>query len=295
MYNSSVSVVIATTCEARRRQSLMNAVDSVLAQEGVSVKVIAVVNGDRVDEDCLSELQNRPGVQVVREVLGSYPYALQIGRINVDTPFFAFLDDDDEYLPSAIKNRLAPLLSDPSLTFVASNGWRRLGGMDQAVVKNTGLAQRSPLVALARENWLASCGGMFRTSAVGSEYFDGRTAHLEWTFIAYKLALSHRSEFVDIPTFVINDSAGSLSKSDGYAEAEGEVLPKILALNLPKAVRRDVQEKLGRCLHNIAARKSANGDWWHAWRLHVASILCRGGWRYLLYSRKLVLPMRRRV
>ena len=285
-----VSVVIATTCEASRRTSLMNAIHSVLSQKTVETNVIAVVNGNRIDSECLEQLRNMPRVEIVMQAVGSYPRALQSGRARVQAPFFAFLDDDDEYLPGALEQRIALLLSDPTLDFVASNGLRRLGGFYYPVVKQAETVHLDPLLALASGNWLASCGGLFRTSTVGIDYFDGATSHLEWTFLAYKLALTRKCAFVDKPTFVINNSPGSLSKSDAYAEAEAHVLPKILTLNLPEPVRRDVRKKLGRALHNIATRKIARGKRWQAWRYHVASVCCLGGSQYLLFTRKLILP-----
>lgn len=287
-----VDVIIATTCEASRRQSLFSAIESVLTQQ-IKTNVIAVVNGSRINGDCLAALRSKKGVTVVEQAVGSYPLALRTGREVVTAPFYAFLDDDDEYLPGAVERRIAPLLADPTLGFVASNGLRRLNDIDYPVVKRPRDAQLHPLVALTRENWLASCGGLFRTESIGVEYFDGRTAHLEWTFLAYKLAITRTLAFVDEPTFIINDSAGSLSKSKNYADAEAQVLPRILDLELPIVVRRALKQKLGRCLHNIAARKTADGQWIQAWRYHLTSISYPGGWRYLMYSRKLLIPLPR--
>lgn len=290
----TVSVIIATTCDKARRSSLMRAIDSVLSQQNVESNIIAVVNGTRIDEDCLERLRTIPRVEVLMQAEGSYPLALQSGRAHVRAPFFAFLDDDDEYLPNALERRIAPLLADPALAFVASNGLRRLQGSDHTVVKWPEAVHVDPLLALGRENWLSSCGGLFRTASVGVDYFDGRTAYLEWTFLAYQLALTRTLVFVEEPTFVINNSPGSLSKSDSYAEAEAKILPRILALDLPDPVRRDVRKKLGRAYHNISSRKSARGQWIQAWRYHIASVFCLGGSQYLLYSRKLLLPVRRR-
>lgn len=286
----TVSVIIPTTCEASRRASLMRAIDSVLNQQGAQVTVIAVVNGNRIDPECLQQLQAMARVQVVRQEQGCQALAQRTGRACVVTAFFAFLDDDDEYLPVALKLRLAPLLREPGLDFVASNGLRRQKGVDQAVVTQVQAAERDPLLALASENWLASCGGLFRTARIGVDFFDGKTASLEWTLLAYKLASTRSMAFVDQPTFIINDTAGSLSKSEAYVQAEAGVLAQVLALDLPSAARRAVQEKLGRCLHNISARKSEQGDWAEAWRFHLASLGCLHGWKYLLYSRKLLLP-----
>ena len=48
-------------------------------------------------------------------------------------------------------------------------------------------AATDPLRALVIENWLASCGGLFRSDRVSIDYFDGVTRHYEWTFLAYSL------------------------------------------------------------------------------------------------------------
>lgn len=290
---NTVSVIIATTCETSRRSALLNAIDSVLSQKNVDTNVIAVVNGNRINMACLEQLRNTPRVEVVQQTKGSYPQAIRTGRSRVEAPFFAFLDDDDEYLPGAVERRIAPLLADPTLAFIASNGVRRLRGKDYTVVKMPDAVRTNPLCALARGNWLASCGGLFRTSSVGIEYFDGETAHLEWTYLAYQLALTRSMVFVDEPTFVINDSPDSLSKSDAYARAAAQVLPKILMLDLPEPVHRDVREKLGHALHDIAGRESAGGNWWRAWKYHIASLFCPNGLQYLLYSRKLIFPVKR--
>lgn len=288
---NAVTVIIATTCETSRRSALMNAIQSVLNQKNAATDVITVVNGNRIDTACLEQLRSMPRVQVVEQAEGSYPKAIRTGRVQVQAPFFAFLDDDDEYLPDAIAQRIAPLFVDPTLDFVASNGLRRLRGKDYIVVKRPDAVRIDPLRALALGNWLASCGGLFRTASVGIEYFDGKTAYLEWTYLAYQLASTKSMAFVDEPTFVINDSPGSLSKSDAYAVAAAQVLRKILMLDLPGSVRCDVRKKLGRALHDIAGRKCAGGNWCQAWKYHVASLVCPGGLQYLLYSRKLIFPV----
>lgn len=285
---STVSVIIPTTCEARRWESLKRAIESARGSQGVAASVIVVVNGKRFDQACLDELQARPDLTVAYREEGSAPLAQRHGRSMVQTEFFAFLDDDDEYLPDALAHRVAPLLADPSLGFVATNGYRRLGDEERIVVSNPQAVQADPLGALTRENWLASCGGLFRTSSVGVDYFDDPAPFLEWTYLAYRLALDFKMAFVDVPTFRINDTPASLSKSAAYRDAELSVLLRIAALALPPRVARQVRGKVGRVYHDLSYEARLQGQGARAWALHVRSLLLPGGWRYLGYSRKLL-------
>src|SRR4051794_10798550 len=107
---ASVSVIIPTTCEAHRCSSLQRAIASVQSQQGVAVKVIVVVNGARVDPSCYQQLQRMPGLKVSYRSEGSAPLAQHAGRLLVDTEYFAFLDDDDEYLAGALEARVQPML-----------------------------------------------------------------------------------------------------------------------------------------------------------------------------------------
>jgi hypothetical protein len=284
----TVSVIIPTTCEARRWESLQRAIDSARDSQGVEVSVIVVVNGKRFDQACLDELRSRTDITVAYREEGSAPLAQRHGRSMVRTGFFAFLDDDDEYLPQALAHRCAPLLADPSLGFVATNGYRRLGTQDRVVVTTARAVQADPLAALARENWLASCGGLFRTSSVSLDYFDDPAPFLEWTYLAYRLALDFKMVFLDVPTFRINDTPASLSKSAAYREAELSVLLRIAALPLPRSVMRQVRGKVGRVYHDLSFEARLQGHSARAWGLHVRSLLLPGGWRYLGYSRKLL-------
>lgn len=75
---------------------------------------------------------------------GSLPRALIAGRRTVATPFYSFLDDDDELLPVAIDLRLAPLLADPAVDIVASNGYQPKRGCDILFYSRLGLVAASP-------------------------------------------------------------------------------------------------------------------------------------------------------
>src|SRR3954471_16872615 len=124
MSRPAITVVIPTTCEAKRADAIRRGVAGVLDQEGVDVFVVMVVNGKRFDPALVQELRRfdeRLSVHMLDEP--SYPAACLHGRTLVTTEFFAYLDDDDEFLPGALRTRFAPMLEDPSVDFVATNGF----------------------------------------------------------------------------------------------------------------------------------------------------------------------------
>lgn len=283
-----VSVIIPTTCERVRWQSLQRAIASVLAQQGVAPRVIAVVNGKRFDAACLAALERMEGVTVLYRSIGSAPLAQAAGRDIVSTPYFAFLDDDDEYLPRALAVRLAPLLADPTLDFVVTDGYRARNGIDERAVDDRGEIAANPLAALCQRNWMASCAGLFRTRTVGPEFFADPAPYMEWTYLAFRLTAALRMRWLDDPTYRINDSPVSLSKSEAYLRSELDVLQRVLALRLPRGARQAVRRKLGRTYHVFAEKSRRQGLHAQAWRFHLGSLGRPGGWRYLLYSRKLL-------
>lgn len=283
-----ISVIIPTTCETGRRGSLKRAIASVAAQERVSVELIVVVNGLRFDPECYEELRSMPGLNVAYLEEGSLPLAVKHGRSLATAPYFSFLDDDDEYLPDALWRRLQPLLSDEAIDYVVSNGYSCIEGRDRQAVINVEAVRNDPLRALLKENWLASCGGLYRSSRVSTGYFDGKTRYLEWTLLAYKLASTRKMVFVDEPTYRIHDSLGSLSKSEAFREAEIGVLAQILTLDLPADIKVGLRVKIGRAYHSLSNHYRRQGDFRRAWRCHLASLRHPEGFRYLTYSRRLL-------
>lgn len=287
-----VDVIIPTTCVSQRWESLQRAIASVLSQRDAGVRVLVLVNGDRFDADRLAELRRRTDITVHYQKTGSLPLALQTGRTLVRSPFFAFLDDDDEYLEEALALRLQPLLDDPSLDFAVTSGLKNEGGADRVAIRRLDAARINahPLRSLAVENWLASCGGLFRSSRIGVDYFDGVTKFYEWTLLAYKLALDRRMVFIDRPTWRVHDSADSLSKSTEYRLAEVEVLREILALGLPADVHGELRRRIGAAHHDLSEYALTCGRRVDAWKHHLMSLSHPGGLRYLSYSRHLVWP-----
>lgn len=283
-----IAVIIPTTCELARWESLQRAIAGVLGQKDVAAQALVVVNGNRYDPGCFEALKQLDGITVLYRAAGSAPLAQAAGREAVSTPFFAFLDDDDEYLDGALRLRLAPLLADASLDFVVTDGYRMRDGRDQPVIGDGTAIRIDPLGALCNQNWMASCGGLFRTSTVSPDYFQDPAPYMEWTYLAFRLTSRLKMHWLDTPTYRINDSPASLSKTDAYFRSELDILYKILALPLPSRVRHAVRKKIGRVCHVFVEKSRLNGNAREAWRFHLRSLIQPSGWKYFLYSRKLV-------
>ena len=62
----------------------------------------------------------------------------------------------------------------------------------------------------------------------------------------------------------------------------------LLALPLPRAVRRGFAQRRGNALHTAAGMELNAGRAREAWRWHLRSLAATGGWRYSLYTRRLL-------
>ena len=145
-----LSVIIPTTCEARRQDTLQRAIASVRDQEGICAEILVVVNGDRFDPGLLDTIKSLPYAKTVYLEVGSLPGALRHGRELVEAPFFAFLDDDDEYLPDALAQRVQVMRDEPSVDFVASNGYIHRDGQDRLYIDTPEVIHADPLRASSR-------------------------------------------------------------------------------------------------------------------------------------------------
>jgi glycosyltransferase involved in cell wall biosynthesis len=288
-----VSVVIPTTCEHARSALLMRAIDSVLSQTGVEVELVVVVNGNLLDRLIFESLRSMPGLIVQYKLEPGAQLACRHGLSQATGEFVSFLDDDDELLSGALALRARALTEDSSLDFVVTNGFRG-PGTNPVLVQTQGIRQ-NPLTALLDQNWMASCGGMFRRSTCGDEYFAGLPRYTEWTVLAYRLMLAGKQmSFIDVPTYRINDTPDSASKSPEFRRASIEVLEQLLALPLPTPVRARLRGRMSVARHEVSVMDLENGNLHAAWRHHLLSLTAPAGWRYLPYTRHLLLRRARR-
>jgi glycosyltransferase involved in cell wall biosynthesis len=288
MIQNDVTIIIPTACVDERYEALKRAVKSLSTQDVGCPCILLVANGPRVNGLILEEIGAYPRVKVLRLSEGSLPRAIAVGRTHVTTPFFGYLDDDDEYLPNALSVRLQVLEGNLQAAACATDGYEYSDGKDR--LRETVFPEfyLDPLRGLLHANWLASCGALFRSDLVPVEFFDGVTRYFEWTLLAYKLAVSRQVALVNTPTYRLHVSSGSLSRSDAYRLAEPEVLKKISLMNLPNDVRRAVRRRIGAAYHSLSGHFYREGQMRQAWEFHVHSLLQSGGWRYAPYTARLL-------
>ena len=292
----SVSVIIPTTCELRRKESLWHAINSIVQQDIGDIEVIVVVNGKRFDPELFAQLKADARLKVYYQEEGSLPAALRLGRTLVTRVFFSFLDDDDEYYPGALRIRLAPMLRNSSVDLVVTNGYAMERGMRQLRVRHPHAINREPLVALIKENWLASCGGLFRSATITLDYFDGHTKYFEWTLLGFRLALAQRKIlFLDEPTYCIHETPQSLSKSRGYHQSLIGFLHFLMTLDSSPHVLKAIKPKLAAAWHGASDDYLKAGEKTQAWRCHIKSLCYPSGWKYLGYSLRLCWHRRSRT
>lgn len=283
----ALSVIIPTLAERARSESLLRAISSIKDQQETETDVIIVVNGQRFDPALLAQLQSRTDIRVVTILTASLVAAIHEGRTKIKTPFFSFLDDDDEYLPKSLENRLRLIQSNADCVMAVSCGYRDIGGQRTASAYNLTKAQVDPYGELAANNWMTSCGALFRSSLVPAETFVGIPPHHEWTFLAYKLLSLGPFCVLDQPGYVIHDTPNSLSKTTAYATAHATVLREVLKLPLPTHAIHTVRERLSRAEHDLANSALGLGLRAQALKHHFRSLLLPGGLRYLPFTRRL--------
>ncbi|MCL4747051.1 MAG: glycosyltransferase family 2 protein [Burkholderiaceae bacterium] len=291
----AVEVLMPTLCSAARRASIERAIESILSQTGCVATPVLVINGERFDPQFRSELEQRPGLRVHHLPEPDLFAARRFARRSVSAEFFGWLDDDDVYLQGALQRRLAPLLSDPALDVVVSNGWIVEGEKTRPLFEDAAAVASAPLAALMKANWLGAAGGLYRTASVSPDYFDASVRSLDMTFLAFRLALERKIAFVAEPTFRKNRTPGSVSASVGWMLPAAGVLERMSTFPMDPALRRALLRKLSAAHHDIAEHYRNRGDAPLAWRHHLRSVSGPSGlWRYGPYTRKLLgLSLRR--
>ncbi len=276
----SVSIIIPTTAERRRAESLWRAIESVRCQLKQTDDLIVVVNGNRWDPGLLQQLQGAQ-FRLIRLREPSLPAAILRGRQAVTSDYFGFLDDDDVYLEDALQSRIQALKS-TGADFAVSNGWNAHG---KAVIPDLRAVERDPLRSLLARNWLASCGGLYRSATVPADLFDGLVKYYEWTVLAFQLLMAGKKPcFVGRETYRLSDTEGSASKERSLEALRNAVaVVEHLFAHAPREMRQGLSAKRAAAYHDTSAQYLASKDISKAWRMHAAS-LAKGGWQYLSYT-----------
>lgn len=288
--SAEVTVIVPTLATLEREDSLLRALESLATAKGKhAIRVIVVVNGNRYSAHLLKKLPSL-GVELIQIRDASLPAAILEGRKAVTSQYFCFLDDDDLYLPKAIELRVAAINQLPLADMVVTNGLRRSPNREEVALNLLREVESDPQIALFHENWLASCGALYRTASVPVSFFEQPHPYLEWTWLAFRLTCANcRIRVLDVPTFVINDTPGSASKSAAYIESPVSLYRRMLELGDRPDVRKLVETRLAAAYHAIADQQLHSRHLITAWTNHLRSLTCQGGWRYASFSRRLIL------
>jgi glycosyltransferase involved in cell wall biosynthesis len=285
----AVSVIMPTRALCERAPLLRRAIESVLAQEGVDVIPLVIVNGLDSHPPLLSELCANRRLRIVTLEEADLPNALRVGRDMVDTAWFTELDDDDLLLPGALSDRIRVLEEGPELDGVVTNGLRRSVAGDALHINDMLSVQQNPLRSLFQYNWLLPGAWLCRTDSVGPQLFEGMPRFLECTYLAIRLATGYRIKFLDLPTVVWHeDTPFSESKSTRCMLGQAAALRRILQLDLPLDVQVGFRARVLASCHHNARIYLEQGNLKMAWCWHFQSLQGRNGWRYLFFSYRLL-------
>ncbi|WP_334064103.1 glycosyltransferase family A protein [Alteromonas genovensis] len=291
--STSVTVIIPTTAESSRSDGLRKAILSVRASSKDDVQILCYVNGKIFDDDVCTWLKKQDDVKFVYDSYGSLPNAIYQARKLVETEFFAFLDDDDELIGPSIDYRLSLFERNSEFDLVVGNGVRKSNGSVQLMQENLKHCQDAPLRSLLNKNgnWLASCAGLYRADSFDADFFKECVPYAEWTFFAYKAALTYSIGFVDEKTYAINFTENSLSGSIKYLIGQHKVLKRILALPLPLDVRHAIELRRSDAAHYVSDEALNFGDRSLALKYHLLSLSTLWGFKkYFLFSRYFFKP-----
>lgn len=167
--------------------TVVRAIESVVAQHGVSVEILVVDDGSTdttaaVVNSCIIDLDNARLLRMPRN--GGVSAARNFGIAAARGPYLAFLDADDVWHPGKLVKQLACIAADPDITLVSCNS--RLLTPDGTILKE-GHVNRPPVegpdawktlltynfiptpTVLTRTALVHACGGFDEALAVGED------------------------------------------------------------------------------------------------------------------------------
>ncbi|MES1981090.1 MAG: glycosyltransferase family 2 protein [Pseudomonadota bacterium] len=286
-----VSVIVPTTCEKTRSEFIERAIASILDQAGAELDVIIVVNGDRLDTALLNQLESTAQLRVIRIAEGNVSVARYAGVANARGSFFCFLDDDDEFLPGAIKQRLDIFDRFPDADIVVTNGYV-FTDHDEPLVTQPLESQinGNPAKSFLNCNWFASPASLFRANRIEPAIFDMKYKYFEWTYLFFLLLSQRKSiRFDSCLTYrIYRDHSYSVSKSTEYYSSYPAFLLALNDLPLDTPIRKIISGKYAASLNSLSNMQMSQGCLRQAWIAHIKCLI-HGGWRYLPYTRHLLL------
>jgi len=290
----TVTILVPTLALAERRERLLRALASIRSQEGVMVRACVVVNGSEADPALVDELHRQPQVEVIRIAERGIPAAFRAGRDRVATTYFGGLDDDDILLPGALAARIAVLRGPEQPDAVVTDGLIRSASGDRRRRRDFAAVASDPATEMLRENWLLPGAWLCRSDRVGAWLFQGMPPFRECTWLGLRLATRARLAFLPTPTVIYHEnSPGGAHRTLAYCLAQPAAIRQFMALPLSPGVLAAIRASMAGVCHEIADRLLFDeGQRLAAWQWHLRSLVAPGGYRHLLFTRKLWWPRR---
>jgi len=288
MINPDITIIIASAGDKKRAKSLQKAVQSIEHQKNINAKILIVFNGPNVSEDCSLLFKDKTHITITYQQKPSLPNALHYGRSCIDTDYFGFLDDDDLYIEDTLQLKYHLLIENPAIDVVASNGLIDFGDTQGKLLCDTLAPEKDPMAMLFQQNWLASCGGLFRSKTVGLAYFKKDVKYYEWTMTAFLLSLDRNIAYLPEPTFIINQTMGSLSASSTYLETRPDFLTLLLTYPISKQIKKVIKQRRCAAFHQLSEYYLKQQNRKKAWLYHFKSLFNIQGLKYLSYSYHLI-------
>ena len=289
MMTPGITVIIPTMAASERRSTLFRAIDAI-RQQDIACHITVVANGPRRDPDVLVALRQLDDIELLMLEEGNLVKALAAGVSAVRTEYFSVLDDDDVLMPGACRRRFQYVEAHPDADALVTPGQKKYAD-NRTEWMPARFNASDPLASLFDYNWLTPCGGIYRRSRVGPEYFAAMPRYLEWTYLAFRLARERNVHFCmndTEPHFTMFETSGSESQKLEYFMTMPESLLRMQDPSLPKHVQWLLADKLARALHEAATRCLAADRSRDAWRFHVRCLRLRRGIRFFPFTRRLI-------
>lgn len=284
-----LSVVIPTW---NRSADALGAVESALAQTGVTVEVVVVDDGstDGTAEALAQRFGGDARVRVLRQANGGTARARNAGVAAARAPAIGLLDSDDRWEPGFAAARLAALRAAPgaALAFGDAAYVTRDGRVvDTYLRKVHGKVPRSLPEMLAGGWALPSCM-VFRAPVLAALRFDPAWRFEDTELLFRFFAAGHQAVFcADRLTRYAteDDPAGAARKmsAERTAKEEQTRLMELYAAHAPDPRAHATRVARRRALHlaragEFRAARPFAGAWWRGapWQLRAPWILLRG-------------------
>lgn len=188
-----------------RPRQVVEAVESVLAQDYRPIEIVIVDDGSTDDTGAVAErlASVHPEIHVLHQANGGPGRAREAGRQRARGEFIQHLDSDDLLLPGKFSGQVAGLRARPECG--VSYGWTQYrrpdGSLDPARWKPTGHEARHLFPSFLRERWWETATPLFRREvceAVGP--WSEQWLEEDWEYDCRVAALGVTLQFV--PAFV---------------------------------------------------------------------------------------------